>query len=121
EERSEASLEVNTLLLLLIITTELTAYKNKFPDLERFDGTRKNYLSWKFKYEGKLEYDVAMFLMEDSKVRYKLMLYISKNRSLKEYIDKVIELFNDLLRRPPRDCYSCGEPGYLARNYPNNV
>lgn len=46
--------------------------KNKFPNPERFDGTRENYPSWKFKCEGKLEYNLTMFLLEDAKIRYVL-------------------------------------------------
>ena len=72
EGRSEPSLEANTPPPLSTPVAELAVRKNKFPDLERFDGTRGNYLGWKFECEGKLEYDSAMFLTEDAKVRYVL-------------------------------------------------
>ena len=266
EGRSETSLGANTPPLPPMTTTEPTARKNKFPDPERFDGTRENYPGWKFECEGKLEYDGAMFPTEDSKVRYvlsrtkdkanqvllpwvlenkerttvglwehmdthfqdvhqqqralnklrhlkqgrrpirdyvsefnqlrvesrqtfspavaremfseglgeelqKLMLHTPKNGSLKEYMDKAIELSDDLYRiqlhgrnrrnaahshaqaspkatqredspeamdwepskvnrareargkprRPPPDCYRCGELGHIARNCPNTT
>lgn len=77
EGRSESSLGINTPPPPPASTTRLTAaesttQKNKFPDPERFDGTRDNYPGWKFECEGKLEYDQTMFPTEDSKVRYVL-------------------------------------------------
>lgn len=72
EGRSEPSLGTNTPPPSLATTVEPAARKNKFPDPERFDGTRENYPGWKFECEGKLEYDYAMFPTEDAKVRYVL-------------------------------------------------
>ena len=72
EGRSESSPRVDTPPPPLTTVAEPAARKNKFPDLERFNGTRDNYLGWKFECEGKLEYDHAMFLTEDAKVQYVL-------------------------------------------------
>ena len=72
EGRSESSPRVDTPPPPLTTVAEPAARKNKFPDPERFDGTRDNYLGWKFECEGKLEYDHAIFPTEDAKVRYVL-------------------------------------------------
>jgi len=55
-----------------IETSQVPAHKRKFPDPERFDGTRDNYPGWKFECEGKLEYDRSMFPTKDAKIRYVL-------------------------------------------------
>lgn len=72
ERRSEPSSGVSTPPPPQAATAEPATRKNKFPDPERFDGTRENYPGWKFECEGKLEYDSTTFLTEDSKVRYVL-------------------------------------------------
>ncbi|KAB2110394.1 hypothetical protein AG0111_0g1387 [Alternaria gaisen] len=72
EGRSESSLGANTTPPLSTPVAEPAVRKNKFPDPERFDGTRGNYPGWKFECEGKLEYDCAMFPTEDARVRYVL-------------------------------------------------
>lgn len=52
--------------------SQVPTRKSKFPDPERFNGTRDNYPGWKFECEGKLEYDQGMFPTEDAKIRYVL-------------------------------------------------
>ena len=46
--------------------------KRRLPNPDRFDGSRSNYLGWKYECEGKLEYDAYLFPTEDAKKRYVL-------------------------------------------------
>jgi hypothetical protein len=55
-----------------LVSTQATHSRRKFPDPERFDGTRANYPGWKFECEGKLEYDSHLYPSEDAKKRYVL-------------------------------------------------
>ncbi|KAB2111388.1 hypothetical protein AG0111_0g1935 [Alternaria gaisen] len=92
EGRSESSLGANTTPPLSTPVAEPAVRKNKFPDPERFDGTR----------ESRQQFSPVvareMFSEGLREELQKLMLHTPKNGSLKEYMDKAIELSDDLYR-----------------------